>query len=112
MAGASVEPVEKILHFPFEPLGRGRLEMKPLAAHLSGDNLHGAQAIITPSSHSHSVCAAVRGREQGCMPAEQPFSRERLGIVTGCVQHHFDDAFDVAVGWLERTNIDAETAGN
>src|SRR5258708_33854492 len=46
------------------------------------------------------------------MPLEQPLGGERLGIVTGCIQHHLDDAFDVAVGRLERAYINAEAAGD
>jgi hypothetical protein len=33
-------------------------------------------------------------------------------MMTRCVEHHFDDTFDIAVGLLYRTYVDAETARN
>ena len=46
------------------------------------------------------------------MPAKQPLGRQRLGIVLRGVQHHFDDAFDVAIGFDQTADIHAQAAGN
>ena len=50
--------------------------------------------------------------KQRRMPREQPLGGERLVVVARGVEHHFDDAFDVAVGGLERADIHAEAAGD
>src|SRR5262249_15832804 len=52
------------------------------------------------------------GREKGGMPTEEPFDRERLVVMTGDIQHHLDDPFDVAVRRFEGPDIDAQTAGD
>ena len=46
------------------------------------------------------------------MPGEQPLGRERLVVVARGVEHHFDDALDVAVRGLEGADVHAETAGD
>jgi hypothetical protein len=46
------------------------------------------------------------------MPRKEPFGCERLVIVAGSVEHHFNDALDIAVDGSECTNIHAEAAGN
>ena len=46
------------------------------------------------------------------MPAEQPFLGERRRKVLGRVEHHFDDAFDVAIRGGEGPDIHAEAAGD
>ena len=52
--------------------------------------------------------AAASGRKQGCMPSEEPFVGEGLIIMAGSVEHHFDNAFDVAVGGLEGSDVHTE----
>ena len=42
----------------------------------------------------------VGNRER--MPGKQPLVGERLIVVARGVEHHFDDALDIAVCWLER----------
>jgi hypothetical protein len=46
------------------------------------------------------------------MPRKEPFGCERLVIVPGGVQHHFNDALDVPVRLLESANVHAEAARN
>ena len=43
------------------------------------------------------------------MPAEQPLVRQRLVIAARGVEHHLDDAFDVAVRGLEAADVEAQT---
>jgi hypothetical protein len=44
------------------------------------------------------------------MPGEQPLGGERLVVVPRGVQHHFNDAFDVAVRCLNTPDIHTEAA--
>ena len=46
------------------------------------------------------------------MPAEQAFLGERLVVFLGGVEHHLDDALDIAVGGREGADIHAEAAGD
>ena len=46
------------------------------------------------------------------MPGEQPLGRERLLVVARGVEHHLDDALDMAVGGLQPADVHAETAGD
>lgn len=46
------------------------------------------------------------------MPAEQAVGGERLGIVLGGVEHHFDDALDVAIRRYQADDIHAQAAGD
>ena len=43
------------------------------------------------------------------MPAEQPLIRQRPVIVARGVEHHLDDAFDVAIRGLEAADVQAQT---
>jgi len=85
--------------------------MHALFAGRAGDNLHRASAIVAPSRCPDLAHAAPPGGKQRRMPRKEPFSVERLVVVARGVEHHFHDAFDVAVGGFERANIHAEASG-
>ena len=74
--------------------------MDSLIADGSRDNLHRAGGVITPGPYSDLPHAAAPGWKQRCVPSEEPVGRERLIVVPGGVEHHLDDALDVAVRWL------------
>ena len=44
------------------------------------------------------------------MPAKQALGRQRRCVIPGRVQHHFDDAFDVAVRWGQGADVDPKTS--
>jgi hypothetical protein len=46
------------------------------------------------------------------MPAEQSFGGQWLVVVARGIEHHLDDAFDVAVCGLQRADIHAEPPGD
>ncbi|MDR6954772.1 hypothetical protein J2X65_004148 [Ancylobacter sp. 3268] len=46
------------------------------------------------------------------MPAEQPLRGQWLLIVLRGIEHHFHDAFDMAIGGDQAGNIHAEAAGD
>src|ERR1700722_4920292 len=46
------------------------------------------------------------------MPSEEPFVGEGPVVMACGVEHHFDDAFDVAVCGLEGSDIHAEPPGD
>ena len=46
------------------------------------------------------------------MPCEQPLGGERLVVMARGVEHHLDDALDVAVCRLEGADVHAEAAGD
>ena len=54
--------------------------------------------------------AAAPGREQGGVPAEQAFLRQRFLIFLGGVEHHLDDAFDMPVGRRQCPDIEPQAA--
>ena len=58
------------------------------------------------------VHAAAPCREQRRVPAEQPLLGQRLGVVLRGVEHHLDDALNVAVRRRQRADIHAETPGD
>src|SRR5437879_4875872 len=78
----------------------------------AGDDLHRASAVVAPDPYPDFAHAAASRGKQGRMPCKEPFGGERLVIVPRGVKHHFDDAFDIAVCRLERTEIHAEATRN
>ena len=44
------------------------------------------------------IVARQVDREQGSVPAEEALVGERVAMFLGGVEHHLDDAFDIAVG--------------
>jgi len=50
--------------------------------------------------------------KQCSLPGKQPVFCERLRIITRCIQHHLDNAFDIAVGGHQSANIHSESPGN
>ena len=86
--------------------------MDALMADGSRDNLHRAGAVITPGPYPDLPHAAASGGKQRRVPSKEPFGRERLIIVTGGVEHHLNDALDVPVCGLQRTDVHAEPARN
>ena len=44
------------------------------------------------------------------MPPEQPLRRQRLAVALCRVEHHLDDALDMAVGRLQPADVDAKLA--
>ncbi len=108
--GRSVEPVEEPRHLRREPVGRRRFVVDPLLADRSGDDLHGACAVVPPGPDPDPVHAAAPGREQGGVPAEQAFLRQRVLVFLGGVEHHLDDAFDMPVGRRQGPDIEPQPA--
>src|SRR5947209_908854 len=74
------------------------------------DDLHRSRVVAAPCADPDLKHAAARGRKQGSMPGEQSLGVEGLLVVARGVQHHFNDALDVAVGWLKASNVHAEPA--
>jgi hypothetical protein len=44
-------------------------------------------------------------------PAEQAIGSQRPVILARCVERHFDDAFDVAIGRREGADVEPQAAG-
>ena len=86
--------------------------MHPFAANRTGYHLHGSAGIVAPLAHGDPGHPAAPGREQRGVPSEQPFGAQRLGIALGRIEHHLDDAFDIAVAGNQSGNVHAEAAGN
>ena len=80
--------------------------MDPLLADRPRDDLHGAVTVVPPVTDPDLLHAAASGREQGGVPAEQAFLRQRVLIFLGGVEHHLDDAFDMPVGRREGPDIE------
>src|SRR5688572_13092691 len=103
-----IEPREKPAHLL---RNSGRLRcfiMDALAAERPRNDLHWPGLVIAPDADSDSVHATAPGREQRRVPAEEPLFGERLFVVLGGVEHHFYDAFDIALRRCEGADIHAE----
>jgi hypothetical protein len=68
--------------------------------------------IVAPSTHIDSAHSAATGGKERRMPVEQPFFGKTLIEVSRRVEHDFDNAFDVPVGWYEARDIHAEAPGD
>ena len=78
----------------------------------TGDDFHRTRAVVAPCPCFDFGHAAASCRKQGCMPSEEPFVGEGLVVMAGGVEHHLDNAFDVAIGWGDRPDLDAEPSRN
>ena len=92
-----------------DPLLGGSLEVDPLPADRAGDHLHGAGA---PAAHDDPPRVVPSRREESGVPVEQALFREGLFVVACCVQHQFDDAFDVPVHVQQPAGAHAEPPGD
>jgi hypothetical protein len=53
------------------------------------------------------LCIPLRpARKQRSVPAKQPFARKRFVVVPSGVEHHFDNAIDIATGRPEGDYVD------
>ena len=91
---------------------RWRLEMDALLADRAGHNLHRAGAVVTPGPYPDFASCRCARSETGTHATKEPFGGERLLIVARRVEHHFNDALDIAVCGLECADIHSKTAGN
>ena len=87
----AVEPIQECRHFTADAGGGNRFEENALLPDRPGDDLPSA---VAPGAESDSDPAARAGRKEGGMPVEQTFLGERLVVVPGGVEHHFDDPFN------------------
>ncbi len=108
----AVGPVKKASHLGFQPVGRRRFEMHPLAAERAGNHLHRTSGIVAPAAHVYPDEPCVAGGKQCCVPPEQAIPGERRIAVGGGVERHLDHALDVTVHRAQRTDVDAEAAGD
>src|SRR5690606_37296232 len=106
------EPPEERVHLELETCSRGRSKVDALAAHPTGDDLHRAAGVVAPLADADSMDAAATAGEQRSMPAEQAIPGQRRGEVTGRVEGHLDDAFDVTIGGRQGADVDAESPGD
>ncbi|MNV60822.1 hypothetical protein D3C71_1532990 [compost metagenome] len=75
-------------------------------------DLHGVALAHAPSADGDAAHAAAAGREERCVPGEQPVCGQRDSKVLRGVEHHFDDALDVAIRFDQPDNIHAQAAGD
>ena len=85
--------------------------MDPLLADRPRDDLHGAGVVVPPVTDPDFLHEAASRREQGGVPAEQAFLRQRGLIFLGGIEHHLDNAFDMPVGWRQCSDIESKAAG-
>src|ERR1700722_8977657 len=86
--------------------------MHPLAPFDARDYLHRPRSIVTPCADNDLSHATASGRKQGRMPAEQPFSGELISEFLGGVEHHLNNAFDMAVSRRQGRGFHSEPARN
>ena len=110
--GRRVEPVQECSHVPTEPRSRRCFKMDVLPAYRTGDNLHGAGAVVAPCAGPDFDHAATARGKQGRVPPIQSFGGERLVIAARGVEHHFHHALDSAVRGFERADVDTQAAGD
>jgi hypothetical protein len=81
-----------------------------LAADRSGHHLHRPARVVAPRADPDAVHAAAASRKQRRVPVEQALLRNLGVIVPGGVEHHLDDALDVAVDGSECAGVETEPA--
>ena len=89
---------EEAGHISRNTRGGRRLIVHLLPADWPRDNLHRAAAIVAPVADGDFLKTTSARGEECRVPAEQPVGRQGLRVVGGCVEHHLDDALDIAVG--------------
>lgn len=77
----------------------------------AGYNLHRAGRLGAPSSYRDLAHTAASGGKQSCMPSKQPVSSQGLIVVGRRIQHHFNNAIDVAICRCKRTYVDPKATG-
>jgi hypothetical protein len=103
-----IGPAHKALHFGFQMLGRGRLVVHALAVSGTGDHLHRPGCIVTPGADPDVREATVAGGKKRCMPTQKTLGGERGFAAGGRIQHHLDDALDMAIHRCQRTDVHPE----
>ena len=83
IAGGPLNQSRNCRHLRREPVACRRLVVDPLLADRSRDDLHRARAVVPPGPDPDPVHAAAPGREQGGVPAEQAFLRQRVRRSSG-----------------------------
>ena len=63
---------------------------------------------MRPCAHGDLAHSAAASRKQRGMPGEQPLIGQGRRIILGRVEHHLDDAFDVAIGRHKPSDVRAE----
>src|SRR6478735_10387386 len=106
---AGIEPVEKGKHFGIKAVGWGSLEMHLLPHVGVGNNLHWPGS---PGSSRDLREAASASWEERGMPTEEPLISQGLIVVEHGVEHHLDNAIDLAVCRSTFAYIDAEPPGD
>jgi hypothetical protein len=82
--------------------------MNLLFASWTRDDLHRAVAVIAPLADGCAPHPTAPRGKQASVPAEQRLFRQRLVIVSRCVEHHLDNVFHVTVGSLQAADIHSE----
>jgi hypothetical protein len=72
--------------------------MDVLAAKGTGDDLHRSRLFVAPRADDNFSHAASPRREERRVPAEQPVLGKLFFVLLRGIEHHFNDAFDIAVG--------------
>ena len=83
-----------------------------LAAYRARDNLHRTCAVIAPRSDDDLAHAAASGRKQRRVPREKPLFGQGLQVAARRVEHHFDNALDIAIGGNQPADVHAEPPGD
>src|SRR5437016_13611301 len=107
-----VEPVEECIHALIDARCSRRLEVHALLANRAGNDLHRPIAVVSPRSYPNFAHTATPGGKKCRVPSKQSISGKRLVVVARRIEHHFDNAFDVAICRLERADIHSESSGN
>lgn len=94
---SSIVPVEKRGHFGVRLSRRRRVIMHAFASVIAGDDLHRSCRRVAPGSHSDLFHVAAARRKERCMPAEESLCRELGFEFLSGVEHHLDNAFDIAI---------------
>ncbi|MNE48976.1 hypothetical protein D3C80_1434680 [compost metagenome] len=106
------EPLEKARHFRVQPRRLRGLIVDELTSDRSRHDLHGVALGRAPRPDSDAAHATAPRGEKRRVPPEQPLRGQRLSKVLRSVEHHFNDAFDVAIRFDQPADIHAQAAGD
>src|ERR1700733_9187155 len=93
----SIKPVEESRHLAGKSWRGNGLKVDTLAADRPGDHLHRPVTVVAPCANGDLAHAGSASWEQRGMPGKQSLIGQSLIVMTGRIEHHFDNAFDVAV---------------
>jgi hypothetical protein len=73
--------------------------------------LHWPARVVSPGTGSDILQSAASGGKESVVPLEQARCCQRLVELLRGIEHHFHDAFNLAICWKSRDRFNPQLAG-